>query len=555
MYVFLHVFLPRCRVYRRNLINKSQCATAFTVLLVVSLFYFTLLLVYPDECGGLSQDHPTNTNLQYRSRELTPDPILAVRQVTGLTTNIRNSSSNKSTDGSFQNSEGQLANLSELAGVLNKFRERVAIKKRSVINPHNYDFILNVPKACKDKEVDIVISVPSRVERRNLINKSQCATAFTVLLVVSLFCYTLLLVYTDECGGLSQNHPTHTNLQYRSRELSPDPLLAVRQVTDLTSNIRNSSSNKSTDGRFQNSEGQPANLSELASVLSKFQERVAIKIRSIINPHNYDFILNVPKACKDKEVDIVISVPSRVESFEQRQGVRETWGQIARDAANKTVLLFFFGETADQELQKKLENESRVYGDIVQENFVDSYLNLSLKSVAIVRWTSLFCPHSKFLLKADDDMYINVPLLLSMLRIQLERGPLFILGRVHHGVSPYRYVSHKWFVPYSQYKYKQFPNYVSGTAYSMSTAAAMRIYLESSFVPLINMEDTYISGILADSASVPRVHDIKFNGHARLQPTGCAFREMVTAHGFSTEEMKTIHKELNDPKLNCSKNS
>lgn len=45
--------------------------------------------------------------------------------------------------------------------------------------------------------------------------------------------------------------------------------------------------------------------------------------------------------------------------------------------------------------------------------FQDSYHNLTLKTVMGLKWMSIFCPHAKFILKTDDDIYVNVPLLTS----------------------------------------------------------------------------------------------------------------------------------------------
>ena len=234
--------------------------------------------------------------------------------------------------------------------------------------------------------------------------------------------------------------------------------------------------------------------------------------------------------------------------------MRDTWGSFARDPTNKAVVLFFLGKSQSAnrtKLQARLELESQKHGDIVQEDFFDTYRNLSLKSVAIVRWPSSLCQQSSFVLKADDDMYINIPLLLSKLRSQLEKGPLFVMGFLQTNVKPIRWIRHKWYVPKRQYKYDEFPNYVSGTSYAMSTTAAMRLYIESFYLKPIFMEDTYVTGILADSASVPRVADGKFAGHSKVEATGCKFKSQVAAHGYSPPELRKIHSELYDPNLKC----
>lgn len=60
--------------------------------------------------------------------------------------------------------------------------------------------------------------------------------------------------------------------------------------------------------------------------------------------------------------------------------------------------------------------ESRTHGDILQEDFVDSYMNLTIKSVMGLKWASTHCPQARFLMKTDDDMFINVPSLLTYLQ-------------------------------------------------------------------------------------------------------------------------------------------
>lgn len=43
------------------------------------------------------------------------------------------------------------------------------------------------------------------------------------------------------------------------------------------------------------------------------------------------------------------------------------------------------------ELQARIVNESEVYGDIIQESFVDSYNNLTLKTIMMLKWVTNNC--------------------------------------------------------------------------------------------------------------------------------------------------------------------
>ena len=46
-------------------------------------------------------------------------------------------------------------------------------------------------------------------------------------------------------------------------------------------------------------------------------------------------------------------------------------------------------------LQSKIEEESALYGDIVQGTFHDSYHNLTYKHVMALDWAVTFCPQAR----------------------------------------------------------------------------------------------------------------------------------------------------------------
>jgi len=65
-------------------------------------------------------------------------------------------------------------------------------------------------------------------------------------------------------------------------------------------------------------------------------------------------------------------------------------------------------------IQSNLTQESQTYGDILQESFLDSYANLTLKSVMLLKWFSRECNKIPYVLKTDDDMYINLKQLFQL---------------------------------------------------------------------------------------------------------------------------------------------
>lgn len=53
--------------------------------------------------------------------------------------------------------------------------------------------------------------------------------------------------------------------------------------------------------------------------------------------------------------------------------------------------MFLIGQTENNETQERIANESRTHNDLIQESFLDSYNNLTLKSIMMVKWMNTNC--------------------------------------------------------------------------------------------------------------------------------------------------------------------
>ena len=62
-----------------------------------------------------------------------------------------------------------------------------------------------------------------------------------------------------------------------------------------------------------------------------------------------------------------------------------------------------------------MAKESLENRDIIQENYVESYWNLTRKTVGQIKWKKEFCPESEILAHLDDDVFIDVPKVLNAL--------------------------------------------------------------------------------------------------------------------------------------------
>ena len=49
-----------------------------------------------------------------------------------------------------------------------------------------------------------------------------------------------------------------------------------------------------------------------------------------------------------------------------------------------------------------------MYGDLIQGNFMDTYRNLTYKSIMGHMWVSNFCNQAEFVVKTDDEIYVDI---------------------------------------------------------------------------------------------------------------------------------------------------
>ncbi len=178
-------------------------------------------------------------------------------------------------------------------------------------------------------------------------------------------------------------------------------------------------------------------------------------------------------------------------------------------------VLFFLGATDHAQrptLQEAVRFEHERYKDIVQGNYMDSYRNLTHKATAALKYVAENCPHVPYVLKTDDDVFVNVfslarhlygkPTLQELSQRQgsengcKARGH-FLSCLVWYRMKVVRDPSSKWFVAEEDWEQEFFPPYCSGAAYVFSGLTAGALYNASKYTPFFWIDDLYITGILA----------------------------------------------------------
>ena len=258
---------------------------------------------------------------------------------------------------------------------------------------------------------------------------------------------------------------------------------------------------------------------------------------------HFSYILNNKYRCQDPEepaIYLLVLILSHPGNIFARNAIRDTWGSVARHYGSETPVrtIFLLGMSDQDNYTQVVHKESRLYRDIVQANFNDTYRNLTMKTLMGLYWAEEFCSNARFVLKTDDDTMVHIPALLDILKTQSLNG--LILGSVNTNSRVLRHG--RWEVSRGLYPARTFPPYCNGAAYVLSADVAWRICKESPRVPFVPLEDVYITGILPKTFGVtPLAHPSFGSWMSRLEhPCDMIKKRIVTAHSLSPESIYNI---------------
>ncbi|XP_019636655.1 PREDICTED: beta-1,3-galactosyltransferase 1-like [Branchiostoma belcheri] len=258
----------------------------------------------------------------------------------------------------------------------------------------------------------------------------------------------------------------------------------------------------------------------------------------IVNPHPYRFVRNHPGKCAGKNVFLLVIVTSSPNNHAQRHAIRHTWGNATLRHDVNVVTVFAVGRTDDAATQRGLDYENRVQKDIIQEDFVDSYRNLTLKTVMCLKWASEFCPGAKFVMKADDDTFVNIYSLVRYLKhLPASNTTKLLMGHVFSGAQPIRDSvgkQKKWYLSKEDYSRETFPKYPCGFAYVMSGDVVRPLYEVSLTVKYLFLEDAYV-GLCLEKLGIEPAHQPGFRIY-KAQTNSCTSVKELASHWFKTPE-------------------
>ncbi|XP_052395833.1 beta-1,3-galactosyltransferase 1 [Carassius gibelio] len=272
-------------------------------------------------------------------------------------------------------------------------------------------------------------------------------------------------------------------------------------------------------------------------------------------PRKYKFIIDQPEICKLQKPFVMIMVPVPPGDVEARSGIRRTWGREKVVGDKAVVVLFIMGLHSgnDKEiLHEQLRNESQQYEDLLQSNFLDSYKNLTIKTLVMMEWLSRNCQQASFAVKVDADVLLNMNNLMNMLESLNPVPANYMTGLVWYASPVIRNPFNKFFLPYSVYSRSTYPPYPLGMCYIISLDLPQKFIQESKHIKPIYLEDAYLGMCLEKLGIVPsRPPNIGQFVVTKPQYNRCYYSGLIAVLTDNTNQMTSFWTDVHSTSNPC----
>ncbi|KAK3095329.1 hypothetical protein FSP39_013265 [Pinctada imbricata] len=244
-----------------------------------------------------------------------------------------------------------------------------------------------------------------------------------------------------------------------------------------------------------------------------------------------------------KGIKLLFVITTQPQNFNNRLTLRNTWLTLAKNNTGEIRYIFLLGNVSNALDFDGIRKENLIYNDIVIGNFTDNYTTLTIKTLAGMSWTVENCRSSKYVMKTDDDMWINTKRLLPMLS-NFSKS-FFVGGACLPDVKPIRTLTgtlRKFYVPYVDFQYKKYPPYCQGLGILVSSDVAEKVLHVSRDTPFFIFEDVYLGLCFARlrvrPINIPGFQDNSFEQYSKYYN--------LTISDMIGEKFITIHQAPND---------
>ena len=169
----------------------------------------------------------------------------------------------------------------------------------------------------------------------------------------------------------------------------------------------------------------------------------------------------------------------------------------------------------------KIAQELKIYGDILQQDYDESYKSLVIKRLASIEWLGKNCPKAQWTVKADDDVFVNSHRLIEFYLHYRNHNLSGFYCKINKQGTPFRKKS-KYFITKDEYAPKIYPPFCVGFFTICSFNESLRLLDSAKITRQIYLEDVFTGGILREVAGIdihpfdplfPAQWDVDFNNN------------------------------------------
>ncbi|CAF0830872.1 unnamed protein product [Brachionus calyciflorus] len=237
-------------------------------------------------------------------------------------------------------------------------------------------------------------------------------------------------------------------------------------------------------------------------------------------------INNLTKCVKDeKTILIMCLIHSHKNNFLRRKAMRDTWltmNNVYLEELMENNLLnyqkieikhaFLIGNDNKNETYFNIKSEADAYGDIIMIDTIDNYKNLLYKHLTVVNWVIKHCHNAHFIIKLDDDVFVNIKALGRHLIEKFgitQKNSKFMYCNINEMAMPIRENVSKWYVNSNTYPFSLYPKYCEGFAYITNVPTMRLMYEQSKIIPRFWIDDVYFTGLLLYGINEVKWYDFK----------------------------------------------
>ena len=250
--------------------------------------------------------------------------------------------------------------------------------------------------------------------------------------------------------------------------------------------------------------------------------------------------------CEEKQsIDLLIFIISKCSHGSLRQTIRRTWtNQVLFEKYFPNIhLKHLFLLDFDHSTQQEIQLEHQIYGDLVQViNLPQQYHFVTYREASIYKFVTQYCSNVKFLLKTDDDIFIDLFRLFqttnSFNLFSLNTTDLNIYGYpIDHGLvvrQSIDSIGERYIITDEEYSCSHYPRFLSGFGYLMSIrVCSLLIKLFEMDQNPFPLSDVYFTGLLPEIFGLKRKYLFESVDYLYLKSCDRKFFESLTKQGFA----------------------